>query len=68
MVYTGVKKMLEGEGRVYRTGRSVVVRLPKNLVLDSCFPFKLGELVHVQIQNGKIIVSKKRKLEEEVKK
>ena len=60
--------MLEGEGRVYRTGRSVVVRIPKNLALDSTFPFQLGELVHVQIQDGKIIVSKKRKLEEEVKK
>ena len=60
--------MLEGEGRVYRTGRSVVVRIPKNLALDSRFPFQLGELVHVEIQDEKIIVSKKRKLEEEVKK
>jgi len=60
--------MLEGEGRVYRTGRSVVVRIPKHVTTDSTFPFKLGELVHVQIQDEKIVVSKKRKLEEEVKK
>jgi len=54
--------MLEGEGRIYRTGRSVVVRIPKHVTTDSTFPFKLGELVHVKIQDGKIIVSKKKEV------
>lgn len=53
--------MLEGEGRVYRAGRSVVVRLPKSLVLDSKFPFEIGALVKVQIKNGTVVISKMKK-------
>jgi antitoxin component of MazEF toxin-antitoxin module len=52
--------MLEGEGRVFKVGRyTVAVRLPKTLVADSCFPFKVGDKVHVKIVNGEIIITNK---------
>lgn len=51
--------MLEGKGRVYQTGNSVVIRIQKNLACDSMFPFKFGDLVKVKIEDDKVIISKK---------
>ena len=48
--------MLEGVGRVLRSGRSVMVRVPKAVACDSAFPFKVGEEVVVQIVNGELRV------------
>jgi antitoxin component of MazEF toxin-antitoxin module len=51
--------MKEGIGKIYKLGAySVVIRLPKNVVQDSTFPFKLGDVVKVKIVNDKIIISK----------
>lgn len=50
--------MLEGKGRIYATGRSVVVRIPKDIVKDSTFPFDIGDYVQVKLENGKLIVMK----------
>jgi len=50
--------MLSGEGTVYETGRSVVVRIPKDVAQDSTFPFQIGDHVYVYIKDGKVIVEK----------
>jgi antitoxin component of MazEF toxin-antitoxin module len=51
--------LLEGVGRVIRTGRSVAVRLPKDVVVDSAFPFRVGDEVVVQIRSGELRVISK---------
>jgi antitoxin component of MazEF toxin-antitoxin module len=51
--------MKEGLGKIYKLGAySVVVRLPKSVVEDSAFPFKLGDAVKVVIDGDKIIILK----------
>jgi antitoxin component of MazEF toxin-antitoxin module len=51
--------MKEGIGKLYKLGAySVVVRLPKSVVEDSAFPFKLGDAVKVKIDGNKIIILK----------
>jgi antitoxin component of MazEF toxin-antitoxin module len=51
--------MKEGIGKLYKLGAySVVVRLPKSVVEDSAFPFKLGGAVKVVIDGNKIIIFK----------
>jgi antitoxin component of MazEF toxin-antitoxin module len=51
--------MKEGLGKIFKLGAySIVVRLPKSVVEDSAFPFKLGDAVKVKIDNDKIIISK----------
>jgi hypothetical protein len=57
--------MKEGEGRVIKVGKyTVAVRLPKPLVYDSAFPFKVGEKVYVKIKNGEgkaeVVITNKR--------
>jgi hypothetical protein len=51
-------KLLEGVGRVYQSGRSLVVRIPVDVVRDSTFPFKENQLVNVQIIDGELKISK----------
>jgi len=51
--------MKEGLGKIYKLGAySVVVRLPKSVVEDSAFPFKLGDAVKVKIDGDRIIILK----------
>jgi antitoxin component of MazEF toxin-antitoxin module len=53
--------MLEGEGRVFKVGKyTVAIRIPKTIVQDSAFPLKVGDKVHIKINNGEIIVTNKR--------
>ncbi len=51
--------MLEGVGRIKQSGRSIVVRLPKDLAVDSAFPFQVNEDVAVRIVDGELCVSKR---------
>jgi antitoxin component of MazEF toxin-antitoxin module len=48
--------MLEGVGRIYRSGRSTIIRVPKTVACDSAFPFRQGKEVVVQIVNGELRV------------
>ena len=49
--------MKEGLGKLYKLGAySVVIRLPKSVVEDSAFPFKLGDAVKVKIDGDRIII------------
>jgi antitoxin component of MazEF toxin-antitoxin module len=48
--------MLEAVGRVHRSGRSTVIRIPKDVAVDSAFPFQQGEEVTVQIVDGELRV------------
>ena len=51
--------MLEGRGRILKSGTSLMVRLPHDVVTDNAFPFKVLEYVRVRIENGKLIVEGK---------
>jgi antitoxin component of MazEF toxin-antitoxin module len=48
--------MLEGVGRIYRSGRSTIIRIPSDVACDSAFPFRQGEEVTVQIVDGELRV------------
>jgi hypothetical protein len=53
--------MLKGKGTVWKASgktRAQVIYIPASLVIDSAYPFQLKESVNVEIQDGKIIVSK----------
>ena len=51
--------MLEGEGKVFRVGKTTIaIRIPKDVAVDSAFPFKEGDKVRIRIENGKLIISK----------
>ena len=56
--FWSLKLMLEGVGRVIRTGRSVAVRLPKDVAVDSAFPFCVGDEVTVRIVNDSLQIFK----------
>jgi hypothetical protein len=59
---TGWENMLEGEGRVFKVGKyTVAIRLPKTLVQDSAFPFKVGDKVHVKVAGGKVIAKREKR-------
>jgi antitoxin component of MazEF toxin-antitoxin module len=49
--------MLEGVGRIKMSGRSIVVRLPKDLAVDSAFPFQVDDEVTVQIVSKELRVA-----------
>lgn len=53
--------MLEGVGRVIKTGRSIAVRLPKSVAVDSAFPFEVGEKVQVSVSEEKVYVTSLKK-------
>jgi RNase P/RNase MRP subunit p29 len=54
---------LEGVGRYYKSGRSMVVRVPVDVVRDSTFPLKNGERVIVRIVDGdRLIVNPEKRL------
>jgi RNase P/RNase MRP subunit p29 len=54
---------LEGVGRYYKAGRSMVVRVPVDVVRDSTFPLKNGERVIVRIVDGdRLIVNPEKRL------
>jgi antitoxin component of MazEF toxin-antitoxin module len=46
--------MLKGTGRIYRSGRSTIIRVPHEVAKDSVFPFRQGEQVTVQIINNEV--------------
>jgi antitoxin component of MazEF toxin-antitoxin module len=49
--------MKEGLGKIFKLGAySVVVRLPKSVVEDSAFPFRLGDAVKIVIDGDRIII------------
>ena len=48
--------MLSAVGRVKRSGRSLVIRLPVDVVRDSTFPFEVNDEVIVTIQDGRRVV------------
>jgi hypothetical protein len=50
------REMLEGVGRVYTSGRSLIIRIPKDVAIDSTFPFCRGEKVVVQIVDDELHV------------
>lgn len=58
--------MLEGVGRVVRSGRSIHIYVPKDVAVDSAFPFKVGDEVMVQICNGELRIVSILKREAEV--
>lgn len=62
----GVQFMLEGVGKVTKNGRSIMVRVPVDVVRDSTFPFRQGEEVSVQICDGGLRVVAVLKREAEV--
>lgn len=49
--------MLEGVGRVFQSGRSIVIRVPKDVAVDSTFPFQVGSEVTVQICGSELRVA-----------
>lgn len=49
--------MLEGVGRIKQSGRSIVVRLPKDLAVDSAFPFQVDQEVTVKIVGAELFVT-----------
>jgi len=50
---------IEGVGRVYRSGRSLVIRVPVDVARDSTFPLFIGDEVTVTIQDGcKVVVQR----------
>jgi antitoxin component of MazEF toxin-antitoxin module len=51
--------LLSGVGRVLRSGRSLMIRVPVDVARDSAFPFQIGDTVSVTIgKDNKIIVEK----------
>jgi len=53
--------MLKGKGKVWRAtghGTAHVIYIPSHLVIDSAYPFQLREAVNIEIQDGKLIISK----------
>jgi hypothetical protein len=55
--------MLKGKGTVWKaTGkaRAHVIYIPTDVVVDSTYPFEAKETVNVEIQDGKIIISKRK--------
>jgi len=55
--------MLKGVGTVWKaTGkaRAHVIYIPTDVVADSTYPFEPKESVNVEIQDGKIIISKRK--------
>lgn len=50
--------MLEGKGKCAKVGHSIIIRLPIYVAVDSRFPFKLNEVVHVRIEGDRVIVEK----------
>ena len=58
--------MLEGVGRIYRSGRSTIIRIPSDVACDSAFPFRQGKEVVVQIVNGELRVASVLKREAEI--
>lgn len=49
----------EARSKITRQGRAIVVVVPKEVYLDSLFPFKVGEEVVVRIADGKLEVAKR---------
>lgn len=58
--------MLDGKGKCAKVGHSIHIRLPIYLAKDSRFPFKIDELVHVKIEDDKLIVEKQPNNSEEI--
>jgi hypothetical protein len=54
--------MLKGVGRVgwTRSRKGYVITIPKDVALDSAFPFRRGDLVVIEIDtnNRRLIISK----------
>jgi len=44
-------------------GKTGIIFIPSDLMIDSAFPFKIGEPVKIKIEDGKLIIeaSKRRK-------
>jgi len=57
-----VNQMLKGVGRVgwTRSRKGYVITIPKDVALDSMFPFRRGDLVVIEIDtnNRRLIISK----------
>jgi len=55
--------MLKARGTVWKASgnsRAHVIYIPADLVKDSAYPFELKESVNVEIQDGKIVISKRK--------
>ena len=51
--------MLSGVGRVLRSGRSLVIRVPVDVARDSTFPLAVGDEVIVKIEKGFLVTVQK---------
>jgi len=50
-----------GTFRTPMRGRTGIIYVPADLVIDSTFPFKEGESVKIRIDNGRLIVEEIKK-------
>lgn len=54
----------EGKGKIIDRGkkyRKIFIYLPKEVAMDTAFPFKIGEDVTVRIEGNKLIIDKRQK-------
>jgi len=53
----------EGKGKVVDRGkkyRKIFIYIPKEVAMDTAFPFKIGEDVTVRIEGKKLIIEKRK--------
>ena len=50
-----------GSFRFPRRGRTGIIYVPSDVVIDSTFPFKEDDILKIQIDNDKLIVEKVKK-------
>ena len=51
---------LKGRGKVYRFDGKCLIYVPKDVSVDSSFPFKEGEEVEIEIRENYILVRRVR--------
>ena len=49
--------VLKGEGSIQSIDGKTWVYIPKSVVEDSAFPFKKGDKVTIEIEEGKLVIS-----------
>lgn len=52
---------LKGKSKIYQHGKAATLYLsiPSSMAVDSAFPFKAGDVVHIENCGGEIVVRKR---------
>lgn len=54
------RRLLSAVGRVLRSGRSLMIRVPVDVARDSTFPLVVGDEVQISIDKDRVVVQKLR--------